>query len=112
MHRIMTPAMVALLLSVAGTATAQSERLEEGRLAFEKHCSECHENPATEAPTAREEGDWADRSKLWEAVLFEHAQKGYLKMPAKGGAEDATNYDVEAAAEYMLTVTHPEMPHD
>ena len=112
MHRIMTRAMVAALLFAAGTTAAQSERLEEGRLAFEQHCSECHENPATEAPTARDESDWADRSQLWEAVLFEHAQKGYLKMPAKGGAEDATDYDVEAAAEYMLTVTHPEMPHD
>ncbi len=112
MHRIMTRATLTVLLSVAGTASAQSERLAEGRQAFEKHCSECHENPATDAPTARDESDWEDRSKLWEAVLFEHAQKGYLKMRAKGGAEDASEYDVEAAAEYMLTVSHPEMPHD
>jgi cytochrome c5 len=112
MHRIMSPALLTTLLVVAGNATAQTERLEEGRLAFEKHCSKCHENTATDAPTARDAGDWEERSELWEAVLFEHAQKGYLEMPAKGGAGDASDYEVEAAAEYMLTITHPEMPHD
>ena len=33
-------------------------------------------------------------------------------MPAKGGDEDASDYDVEAAAEYMLTITHPELLAD
>jgi cytochrome c5 len=108
----MSHALATTLLALASTAFAQSDRLEEGRLAFAEYCSGCHENPATNAPTAGEKRDWADRSQLWEAVLFEHAQKGYLEMPAKGGAEEATDYDVEAAAEYMLTVTHPEMPHD
>ncbi len=105
-------ALAIALLAVAGTASAQSDRLEEGRLAFDKHCAQCHENTATEAPTAGDKGDWTSRSQLWEAVLFEHAEKGYLEMPPKGGAMDATDYEVEAAAEYMLTVTHPEMPHD
>ena len=82
MHRMKTIALLAAILSLSGFANGQSERLEEGRKAFAKYCSECHEAPGTEAPTAGEKGDWEDRSELWEAVLFEHAQKGYLKMPA------------------------------
>ena len=91
---------------------AQSDRLEDGRRAYESYCKNCHENEVSEAPGTRQESDWAERSKLWEAVLFEHAEKGYLEMPAKGGVEGMSEYDVEAAAEYMVTITHPEMPHD
>ena len=112
MSKLRYHALATTLLVLAGTAFAQSERLEEGRLAFEKHCAECHENTTAKAPTTGDKGDWASRSQLWEAVLFEHAEKGYLEMPPKGGAKDATSYEVEAAAEYMLTVTHPDMPHD
>ena len=95
-----------------GLALAQSDRMEDGRRAYENHCKQCHESEATRAPTTRQESDWTERSKLWEAVLFEHAEKGYLEMPAKGGAEGMSEYEVEAAAEYMVTVTHPEMLHD
>lgn len=112
MYRIMSHALATTLLALAGTVSAQSDRLEEGRQAFDRHCSECHENPATEAPTAGDTSDWENRSKLWEAVLSEHAQKGYLKMPAQGGAEGATEYEVKAATEYMLTLSHPDLPHD
>jgi cytochrome c5 len=49
---------------------------------------------------------------LWEAVLFEHVKQGYLNMPAKGGEPGLTDYDVEAAAEYMLNLSHPSLPRD
>ena len=43
---------------------------------------------------------------------MEHAENGFIKMPARGDAEYATDYDVSTAAEYMLTLTHPEMAPD
>lgn len=100
------------LIVCSGMAAAESERLEDGRKSYENLCAECHDSGKMEAPAARETGDWSDRSRLWEAVLFEHAEKGYLKMPAKGGDEDASEYDVKAAAEYMVTISHPHLPHD
>ncbi len=45
-------------------------------------------------------------------MLFEHAEKGYINMPARGASDYATDYDIETAAEYMLTITHPELPRD
>jgi cytochrome c5 len=42
------------------------------------------------------------------AVLEEHAKDGYLAMPARGGEPGLCDLDVSAAAEYMLTLTHPD----
>ncbi|MEP5569150.1 MAG: c-type cytochrome [Halioglobus sp.] len=99
------------LLFLTGTAGA-SERLDDGKRMYEKVCSSCHETGVEGAPIVGNKEDWSDRSDLWEAVLVEHAEKGFVKMPAKGNAEYASDYDVSAAAEYMLTLTHPEMKHD
>ena len=56
--------------------------------------------------------DWQARSQLWDAVLLDHAITGYLEMPAKGGRTDLPEHIVKAAAEYMLRITFPDMPHD
>jgi len=42
--------------------------------------------------------------------LFEHARAGYEDMPAKGGDETLDNAIVTKAAEYMMSVTYPDMP--
>ena len=63
-------------------------------------------------PSRGQTRDWADRSHLWEAVLFEHANQGFLRMPAKGGKQDLSEYDVDVAAEYMLNMSHPRLPAD
>ena len=97
------------LISVAATAT---ERLDHGRTVYEKHCATCHALEDVTAPKVGKSEDWDKRSNLWEAILFEHANSGYLQMPAKGGASGLTEYDVDAAAEYMLTSSHPSMPAD
>jgi len=100
------------LLAINESSMAASDRLNDGREAYAATCAMCHETGIQGAPQTRNSADWQDRSNLWEAVLFEHAEKGYLGMPAKGGDKSASEYDVEAAAEYMLTITHPDMPHD
>ncbi len=112
MKHLPIAAAVISLLVASGSTLAASDRLEDGRKAYTTSCATCHETGASDAPQTNNPQDWADRSNLWEGVLFEHAENGYLKMPAKGGNPDATDYDVEAAAEYMLTITHPDMPHD
>ena len=100
------------LLAASGLCMAASDRLEDGRVAYEATCARCHDTGVENAPKTGDSKDWAGRSNLWDAVLSEHAQKGYLRMPAKGGDKGASAYDVNAAAEYMLTITHPDMPRD
>ncbi|PLW69237.1 c-type cytochrome [Pseudohalioglobus lutimaris] len=99
------------LFAFAPMASA-SERLEDGKRTYEKICAGCHQTGVEGAPVVGKADDWDQRSSLWDAVLVEHAQNGYLKMPAHGNADYTTDYDVGAAAEYMLTLTHPELPAD
>ncbi|WP_162845978.1 c-type cytochrome [Seongchinamella sediminis] len=108
------PAAVAVtaLMVASALSAASSERMEDGKRAYELICARCHQAGVDGAPVVGQKDDWADRSHLWQAVLTRHAEKGYLKMPARGDATHATDYDVGAAAEYMLTITHPEMTAD
>jgi len=101
---------------VSEAAPADSIQTEQvvltGLQAYEKVCSTCHATGANGAPTIGDQRAWSERSPLWEAVLFAHANEGYLGMPPKGGAPGLTEAEVNAAAEYMLMLTFPERPTD
>ena len=75
-------------------------------------CASCHDTGEDGAPVIGRREDWSGRSDMWQAVLFEHARAGYLDMPGKGGRTDLSDEAVEAAAEYMLEKTFPELPED
>jgi cytochrome c5 len=81
-------------------------------IAYEHACADCHETGKNNAPRTGDPEAWADRSALWEAVLFEHAQKGYFDMPAHGLDGRFSDEEVAAAAQYMLEITHPDQPRD
>jgi cytochrome c5 len=81
-------------------------------VAYEHACADCHETGKNDAPRTGDAEAWAGRSGLWEAVLFEHAQKGYFKMPAHGLDGRFSDEEVAAAAQYMLELTHPDRPRD
>ena len=104
-------AVISLQLVFCGLAVA-SERMENGRKAYEAECASCHATGKDGAPVTSNPKDWNNRSKLWDAVLAEHAKSGYLGMPAKGGEPDTSDYEVEVAAEYMLNMAHPDFPQD
>ena len=81
-------------------------------VAYEHACADCHETGKDGAPRTGDPAAWADRSALWEAVLFEHAEKGFFKMPAHGLDGRFSDEEVAAAAQYMLELTHPDRPRD
>lgn len=83
-----------------------------GEAAYNEHCAGCHETGMLGAPVAGDAVDWGARSKLWDAVLLDHAITGYLEMPAKGGRTELPEELVKSAAEYMLRMTFPDMQHD
>jgi cytochrome c5 len=108
MRKIMSLAWGASLLLATSGAGAESDRMEDGRQAYLTQCAKCHEAGLLGAPRTNHPNEWEDRSHLWEAVLLGHASKGYLNMP-KPAADD---YAIGVAAEYMLTITHPDLPQD
>ena len=81
-------------------------------IAYEHACADCHETGKDNAPRTGDPDAWAGRSALWEAVLFEHAQKGYFDMPAHGLDGRFSDDEIAAAAQYMLEITHPDRPRD
>jgi cytochrome c5 len=83
-----------------------------GKDVFEWHCAQCHDNPKEDAPQMGTRGDWKNRSPLWASVLLEHAKQGYMEMPQKGASPYLSDRAVEAAGEYMLGETFPELPAD
>lgn len=83
---------------------------DAGRLAYERACAACHEPGVDGAPVTGRPEDWVGRSRLWEAVLVEHAKRGYFDMPARGGNVELSDREVQAAAEHMLILTHPKLP--
>ncbi len=83
-----------------------------GEAAYSEYCAGCHETGMMGAPIAGDALDWGTRSRLWNAVLLDHAITGYLEMPARGGRMDLPDEIVKSAAEYMLRMTFPDMPHD
>ena len=90
----------------------REQRLAAGKKAYDQACASCHDEGLDGAPAIGDRETWSNRSPLRSAVLFEHSKTGYLKMPAKGDHEELTDQSVEAAGEYMLSVTFPEMPLD
>lgn len=89
------------------TLPVNAELTEAGLAAYQQVCAECHETGKKGAPLTGQPEYWAGRSRLWQAVLFRHAEQGYLGMPARGGEDALSDREVQAAAEYMLSVTHP-----
>ena len=97
----------------AGTADEQAMPVHvTPATAYEHACADCHETGRDGAPRTGDPQAWAGRSSLWEAVLFEHAQKGYFNMPAHGMDGRFSDEEVAAAAQYMLEITHPDRPRD
>jgi cytochrome c5 len=89
-----------------------SQRLKDGKAIYHFACARCHDTGEGDAPILGQREGWNQRSDLWEAVLFEHAEKGFMAMPAGGGDARLTEYDIDVAAEYMLQSTFAERPAD
>jgi cytochrome c5 len=98
-------------LSGDGPGKAADE-VVNGEAAYFEHCATCHEDGMFGAPRRGQPEDWQNRSRLWQAVLMEHAKEGYLDMPARGGQVDLPDEVVNAAAEFMLEETFCTWPCD
>ena len=96
--------------AVADAAIASLSAHKIGQRTYEQVCARCHEEGVDGAPKVGDRAAWDDRSRLWEAVLFEHARNGFGEMPIKGGEPTLDDAAVTKAAEYMMSLTYPEMP--
>ncbi len=114
--RMLILTIVLLLAGCAGTAPEQAagatEAKDNGKQAYLDYCAGCHETGMFNAPIVGDAQYWEGRSTLWQAVLMEHAKTGYFDMPAKGSRPDLPDETIDAATEYMLSITFPDLPRD
>ena len=84
------------------------DRFSLGRDTYLAACADCHDESSDVAPRLGDADAWSNRSPLWQSVLTEHAEDGYLQMPAKGGRGELSDEAVAAAVEYMVTWSQPD----
>ena len=91
------------LMGVVSTASAENV----GEKTYKMACFACHGTGAAGSPKMGDKAAWKDRIPQGNAVLYEHAIKGYKGktgfMPAKGGRADISDADVKAAVDYIVS---------
>lgn len=88
--------------AAAGAAVASADT---GKNVFNSACIACHGAGIAGAPKMGDKAAWTARVAQGNAVLYEHAIKGFQGkagvMPPKGGAA-VSDADVKAAVDYMV----------
>lgn len=84
---------------------ASGNAAEVGKTLYNSACAACHSAGIAGAPKLGDKATWSPRIAQGNAVLYEHAIKGFQgkagMMPPKGGAS-APDADVKAAVDYMI----------
>ena len=117
--------VLALLSACGGNPTggdddaviAEMNDAVDGQAAYLEHCAGCHDSGVTldgiaSSPIIGDPTSWQGRSELSPTVLMQHAREGYRSMPGRAGQPDLADETVNAAVEYMLSVTFPDGPPD
>jgi cytochrome c5 len=68
---------------------------------YKSVCTACHAAGVANAPKFGNKGDWAPRIKTGQKALLQSALKGKGAMPARGGAADLSDAEVERAVVFM-----------
>lgn len=72
----------------------------DGKAVYDKGCAGCHNNMD---PKLGDKAKWAPIAKQSTDTLVATVVKGKGAMPPKGGMAAASNDDIKAAVEYMLS---------
>jgi cytochrome c5 len=99
-----TPAAAAPA-AAAPAATPAVANADTGKALYNSACVACHGAGVAGAPKLADKAAWAPRIQQGNAVLYEHALKGFQGkagvMPPKGGSS-APDADVKAAVDFMV----------
>jgi cytochrome c5 len=87
----------------APTGAAKQGAGKPGEALYNTVCQACHATGAVGAPKTGDKAAWKPRLAQGVGTLHEHAIKGKGAMPPKGGAASASDADVAAAVDYMVS---------
>lgn len=75
--------------------------VRSGEEVFNTICTACHTSGALNAPKFGNKGDWARRNAQGYETLVKNAIEGIRGMPARGGAADLSDLEVQRAVVYL-----------
>jgi cytochrome c5 len=75
----------------------------DGKAIYTSVCTVCHGAGIAGAPKTGDKAAWKPRIAQGSATLYEHAIKGKGAMPPKGGAMSASDAEIKAAVDYMVS---------
>lgn len=100
-------ASVIAAVSPAADSVVDSAKLNEGESVYKNNCNACHGTGVAGSPKLGDKAAWSARIAKGNAVLTEHALKGFQGekgyMPAKGGFMNLSDEQVSAAVLYMVS---------
>lgn len=75
-----------------------------GAQVYAYRCAACHDRTTQGAPMPGDDIEWGLRARQGMKVLMQHTIDGYrqLLMPPRGGCENCSDEELEAAVSYML----------
>jgi len=80
---------------------AGARALRTGEQIYGSVCAACHATGVAKAPKFGDRRDWGPRIREGQKALVQVALKGEGAMPARGGASDLSDLEVERAVVYM-----------
>ncbi|WP_087690979.1 MULTISPECIES: c-type cytochrome [unclassified Pandoraea] len=96
-------AAMASLKTAAPAAASAGSNLDAGKKLYDTVCMACHAAGVMNAPKFGDKAAWAPRIATGIDTLHNAALKGLNAMPPKGGAANASDDDVKAAVDYMVS---------
>lgn len=96
-------AAMASLKTAAPAAAGAGSNLEAGKKLYNTVCMACHASGVMNAPKFGDKAAWAPRIATGIDTLHNAALHGLNAMPPKGGAANASDDDVKAAVDYMVS---------
>ncbi|VVE70707.1 cytochrome C [Pandoraea captiosa] len=96
-------AAMASLKTAAPAAASAGGNLDAGKKLYDTVCMACHASGVMNAPKFGDKAAWAPRIATGIDTLHNAAIKGLNAMPPKGGAANASDDDVKAAVDYMVS---------
>lgn len=99
-------AVVTLASGLVTAAHADDASLALGKKVYMNTCFACHGTGAAGSPMVGNAAQWAPFAKKGIDAMVADAIAGVGSMPPRGGAPNATDAQIRAAIEYMLSQSH------
>jgi len=96
-------AQAAVVVASAAPAAAAPAKAGDGKALYETACMACHAAGVANAPKLGDKAAWAPRMKSGMETLYTSVLKGKGAMPPKGTAMSASDAEIKASVDYMVS---------